>query len=489
MNILICWIGNTDLACAERDDPENLGPIVQALSSKTYDKAVLLDNYRDHRVDPFLEWATKKTKLSLEVQPVNLSSPTAHKEIYIAARDLVRKKQDANPRAKITFHISPGTPAMALCWFLLAPVFGAQVIESSRERGVQQVNFPFEVSAYFLPDKELARLATSPFSIQPAFKDILFKSDAMQQVVLRAQHAAARDITVLIEGESGTGKELFARAIHEASSRVTGPFVPVNCGAFPAELIESLLFGHTKNAFTGATKDADGFFQAADKGTLFLDELGDLPLKAQVTLLRAIQEGKVARLGETTAKPVDVRIIAASNRNLLQEVADGRFRSDLFYRLAVACLALPPLRDRGEDLELLLDAALEHANRELFIHGQNQDKKFSDSAKIIMLGHSWPGNVRELFNTVMRAVLWTPGPLIGAEDAKQSLFALPQGEQSILERPWQANFSLKNVMGEVAKHYIDRAMRDSGGSKAKAAELLGFNTYQTLSNWIKRYGL
>lgn len=489
MNILTCWIGNTDLVCAERDDPENLGPIVQALSSEPYDRVVLLDNYRDGRVAPFLKWVESKTGLFPDVQQVSLSSPTAHKEIYIAARELVQQTQTAYPDAKVTFHISPGTPAMALCWFLLAPTCGARVVESSRERGVQQVNFPFEVSAYFLPDKELARLATAPLSMQPAFKNILFKSEVMQQVVLHAQHAAARNVTVLIEGESGTGKELFARAIHEASGRATGPFVPVNCGAFPAELIESLLFGHTKSAFTGAAKDTDGFFQSADKGTLFLDELGELPQKAQVSLLRAIQEGKVTRVGETKAKAVDVRIIAATNRNLLQEVADGKFRSDLFYRLAVACLSLPPLRDRGEDIELLLDFALKHANQELSIHGQNEDKKFSDSAKKIMLSHSWPGNVRELVNTVTRAVLWTSGSLIDSNEARRSLFSLPQREQSILERPIGEDFMLEEVLGEVARHYIGRAMRDSGEIKSTAAKLLGFKTYQTLSNWMKRYDI
>lgn len=489
MKILICWIGNTDLVCAERNEPNNYGPIVQALLNGQYDKVTLLDNYGNKRIASFLDWAAHKTGLLPEVYPVKLTSPTAHKEIYSAARQVVQRTQAAHPDAKITFHISPGTPAMALCWFLLAPVFGAQVIESSREQGVQSVDFPFEVSAYFLPDKDLAKLTAAPASTQSAFKDILFTSEVMRQVVLRAQHVAARDITVLIEGESGTGKELFARAIHEASDRAAGPFVPVNCGAFPSELIESLLFGHTKNAFTGATKDTNGFFQSADRGTLFLDELGELPQKAQVTLLRAIQEKKITRVGETKAQPVDVRIIAATNRNLLQEVADGKFRSDLFYRLAVACLALPPLRDRGEDLELLLDSALEHANKELSTHGQNEDKKFSDLAKKIMLCHSWPGNVRELFNTVMRAVLWTSGPLIDVENARLSLFALPQGEQGILERPWNTGFSLNSIMAEVARHYIDRAMHDSGGIKANAAKLLGFHTYQTLSNWIKRYGL
>ena len=487
MKILLCWIGNTDLVCAEREDPNNLGPIVQALAIERYDKLVLLDNYHDARVAPFLNRVRERSGLVPEVHQTRLSSPTAHKEIYSVARQIVLKTQAARPQAKLTFHISPGTPAMALCWLLLAPICGARVIESSREQGVREVNFPFEISAYFVPDKELARLTAVPASTEAAFKDILFASKVMQRTVAQAQHVAPRDITVLIEGESGTGKELFARAIHEASPRAEGPFVPVNCGAIPAELIESLLFGYKKDAFTGATKDTDGFFQAADKGTLFLDELGELPPKAQVALLRAIQEGAVSRVGDTRPRKVDVRIIAATNRNLLSGVAEGTFRSDLFYRLAVACLTLPPLRERDEDAALLLDAALAYANKELSIHGHRNNKKLSDSAKKVLLSHSWPGNVRELYNTVMRVALWTPGEIIDADSAKQSLFALPQHQQSILDRPMGNGFTLEGILGEVARHYIDRAMRDSGGTKSKAAELLGFNTYQTLSNWIKRY--
>ncbi len=489
MNILMCWIGNTDLTCAERDDPNNLGPILQALQSKQYDKAVLLDNYSNDRVPPFCAWIADKTGLQPEVHAVHLSSPTAHKEIYSAVREQVQRTQEEHPSATLTFHISPGTPAMALCWLLLAPTCGAQVIESSRERGVQNVQFPFEISAYFLPDKDLTRLASSEPPASSAFTAIRFQSDVMRQVVAKAQHAAVRNVTVLIEGESGTGKELFARAIHTASARKDAPFIPVNCGAFPAELIESLLFGHTKNAYTGADKDTDGFFQAAHKGTLFLDELGELPPKAQVALLRAIQEGKVARVGEVQARAVDVRIIAATNRNLLQEVAEGRFRSDLFYRLAVACLTLPPLRERGEDVGLLLEAALAEANKELCAHGQADNKIFSDAAKKIMLCHSWPGNVRELYNTVMRAVLWTPGPVIDAESARSSLFSQPKGAQSILDIPLNPGFALEEVIGTVARHYIDKAMQEAGGIKARAAKLLGFNTYQTLTNWMKRYGI
>lgn len=489
MDILICWIGNTDLSAAENDDARNLGPIAQALKDGAYSKAVFLDNYRNERVKAYRQWLTSHFAVPFDVCSITLSSPTNHKEIYEFARNLVHDVSRRHPEARLTFHISPGTPAMALVWMLLAPTCGARVIESSREKGVQQVQFPFEIAAYFLPDRELARLAQAEVPPHPAFQDILHKGPAMRQAVQHAAHMAPRDVTILIEGESGTGKELFARAIHAGSLRAQAPFVPVNCGAIPAELIESQLFGYKKGAFTNALRDTQGYFQTADGGTLFLDELGELPPAAQVKLLRVLEERAVVPVGGAKEEKVDVRIIAATNRNLLQEVAAGRFRSDLFYRLAVGILRLPALRERGEDLNLLLEHALAKANAELSKHGGIMHKKFSDSAKKIMLSHSWPGNVRELNNTITRAALWSSADIIDTETARQSLLFAPDGNTAILERPIGNGFSLRGLLGTVAAHYLERAMREAGGVKAKAAKLLGFEQYQTLTNWLNKYGL
>ena len=488
MSILVCWIGNTDLTCATNHESDNLGPIGQALSSGDFSRAILLNNYQDERVEIFCTWLQGLTGIRPEIHTVFLTSPTNHKEIYEAARNLVRELLQKSPDASLTFHLSPGTPAMALVWLLLAPSCGAKVIESSRAKGVQQVQFPFEIAAYFLPDKDLARLAEDVPPAHPAFADILGCSRAIREAIAQAQHVAPRDVTVLIEGESGTGKELFARAIHGSSLRSKGPFVPVNCGAIPSELIESHLFGYKKGAFSGATADTKGFFQEADQGTLFLDELGELTPSAQVKLLRAIQERVVVPVGGTKIQPVDVRIVAATNCNLMQEVAKGRFRSDLFYRLAVALLRLPPLRSREGDIELLLEAALQKANEELKVRGQSERKIFSDSAKKIMFRHLWPGNVRELHNTVMRAVLWSRGNVIDEENARQSLL-LPAdaGECSILDRPIGNGFSLQKLVGEVAAHYILRAEEQSGSILKKSSDLLGFDNYQTFANWRKKY--
>lgn len=489
MNILICWIGNTDLVAAEKDDATNLGPIAQAIKAKNYSHAIFLDNYRNERIKCYHQWLTKQTTATIEITPFTLSSPTNHKEIYEAARTVVHEVVRRYPRALLTFHISPGTPAMALVWMLLAPTCGAKIIESSRECGVQQVQSPFEISAYFLPDRELSRLTQSDTPAHPAFKDILHRSDKMCRVVKQAIYVAPRDVTILIEGESGTGKELFARAIHLGSLRAKKPFIPVNCGAIPAELLESQLFGYCKGAFTGAQKDTPGFFQAANGGTLFLDELGEMPLSAQVKLLRALEERAVVPVGGTKEQPIDVRIIAATNRNLLEQVVSGHFRSDLFYRLAVGILHLPPLRERGEDLDLLIDNALAQANEGLSKHGGPMKKIFSDSAKNIMKRHPWFGNVRELNNTIIRAALWSPAEIIDEETVQSALLSSTSQQSNILDRALGNGFSLDKLMDEIDTHYLARAMHEAGGVKAKAAQLLGLKNYQTLSNRLKRCGL
>ena len=260
---------------------------------------------------------------------------------------------------------------MAAVWIILAKTrFPAELIESSKEHGVRTASVPFDIAADFLPDllarpdRELERLAAGLPPEAPEFSAIVHRSPVMQRVIARARRVAPRSIPVLIEGESGTGKELLARAIHQASPRRDRPFVTVNCGAIAPDLVESELFGHEKGAFTGAGAQRRGYFEAAHTGTLFLDEIGELPKPAQVKLLRALQEGEVTRVGATAPTRVDVRILAATNRTLAAEVAAGRFREDLFYRLAVAVIDLPPLREREGDAGLLLDRLLDQVNRE-----------------------------------------------------------------------------------------------------------------------------
>jgi DNA-binding NtrC family response regulator len=248
-----------------------------------------------------------------------------------------------------------------------------------------------------------------------SFKDIVTRSGKMQAVLRSAEKAAGSTIPVLIEGESGVGKELIARAIHGSGERKAKPFVAVNCGAIPDNLVESILFGHEKGAFTGATEKHSGKFLEASGGTLFLDEIGELPLAAQVKLLRAIQEGEVEPVGGRKPMKVDVRLISATNRNLLDDVKTGRFREDLFYRLHVFPIAVPPLRERSEDIPDLARHFLARIGAE---EGKRV-RSISGEALALLVRHRWPGNVRQLENTMFRAVVMAEGDSIGVDELPQ----------------------------------------------------------------------
>ncbi len=254
------------------------------------------------------------------------------------------------------------------------------------------------------------------------------------------------------------------------------------------ELIDSELFGHEKGAFTGAHATRAGYFEAADGGTLFLDEIGELPQQSQVRLLRVLQEHEVTRLGASKSRKIDVRIVAATNRVLPEEVRAGRFREDVFHRIAVGILALPPLRNREGDINLLIDALLAQINREATSQPGFKHKVLSVSARNRLLRHAWPGNVRELHNALLRASIWAPWEEIAAEEVAEVLaLTSSHTDDTILGAALGEAFSLPDLMGEVARHYLERAMAQSHGNKTEAAKLLGLGSYQTLTNWLAKY--
>jgi len=294
--------------------------------------------------------------------------------------------------------------------------------------------------------------------------DLIGVSDKMTQVFNVIRKVAPADVTVMIEGETGTGKEVAAKAIHALSPRRDKPFVAVNCAAIPKELIESELFGHEKGAFTGASSDQEGKFELADGGTIFLDEIGDMSLDTQSKVLRALEEREIERLGGSTPLTVDVRVIAATNKDLLKEVTAGKFREDLFYRLNVVCLKMPPLRDHPEDILPLAEA---------FMAGRA--KSISPKARQWLLYYSWPGNIRELKNCVERAVIMGNGDVLRADD-------LPPHIRS----GGEAVFAPAESLESVEKSHIEQVLRNAGGVKSEAAKRLGI-TRQTLDNKIRKY--
>lgn len=496
MRLLVCWVGKTDLLAATQEESVGLGPLAQALTERPFDEVLLLNNFPEKDFESYVDWLRSKTTARITAHHKRLTSPTNFSEIYDAAVTAVTNViNDHGDSLRLTFHLSPGTPAMAAVWIILGNTrFPAELIESSKERGVATVKLPFEISADIIPDllaepdDELRRLSAGLPPEAPEFSDIVHRSNVMKRLIVRARRVAPRNIPVLIQGESGTGKELLARAIHRASPRREKPFIAVNCGAIPSELVESTLFGHEKGAFTGAITRNLGLFRKADRGTLFLDEAGELPLSDQVKLLRAIQEGEITPLGGDTTR-VDVRVLAATNRDLAADMTKGRFREDLFFRLAVAVLSVPPLRERKGDMSLLIENFIAQINSESSDEPSWQNKNISASARNLLLQQAWPGNVRELLNTLRRAAIWSSATTIGVTEVRESLFRRTSSESSILGRALGEGFDIREVMTRVARHYLLRAMEDANGNKTAAAQLLGLPSYQTLTNWLKKYGV
>lgn len=497
MTTLIAWIGNTDLRAATSAQEEGPGPILSAIRNDHYELVYLLSNHAASAGERFVAWLKLEFGGKVTIQQTPLSSPTAFAEIYLAAKqalDAVTK--DGTGLAPVV-HLSPGTSAMAAVWILLVKTrYQARLIESSREQGVREVNIPFELAAEFSPpkytseDAALIRLAEAAPPESAEFSAIVHRCPAMTKTVALAHRMAQHDVPVLVLGESGTGKELFARAMHHASSRHLGPFVAVNCGAIPLDLVDAELFGHEKGAFTGAGSTRAGYFESAQGGTLFLDEIGELPLSSQVRLLRALQQKEVTRVGATRPIRTNVRIIAATNRILANEVRSGRFREDLFHRLAVGVLMLPPLREREGDISLLIDSLLGAINAEAATHSGHTPKKLSVAGRKRLLQHNWPGNVRELHNTLTRASIWADGDLILEQDIVDTLaLSIGDAKDAILGRPLEHGLSLPDLIGEVASHYLTRALDVTNGNKSDAARILGLGSHQTLSNWLEKYGV
>lgn len=305
---------------------------------------------------------------------------------------------------------------------------------------------------------------------------IVCKSPAMQQIVDLARRVAKIDSTVLITGESGSGKERIARLIHEESLRATGPFIAVNCGAITETLLEGELFGHTRGAFTGATHDRPGLFEAASHGTLLLDEVGEVSPGMQVKLLRVLQEREIRRVGENNSRKIDVRVLAATNRDLAHGVAGGAFRQDLYYRLKVVELHVPPLRERREDVLPLARVLL--ANAALWM--KRKISGLSPSAADQLLRYEWPGNVRELENAMERAVALAAGSRVELED-------LPEEVRQAIPRPLATEGSVR-PLDEIEKDYILSALQLSGGNQTRTAEQLHIGS-ATLYRKLKSYGM
>ena len=493
---LVSWIGQADINAASQADSAGEGPLLAGLRLPHIDSASLLYDYPLTKIEPYLKWLKANTDTPFETFHIELPTPMDFTAIYKAVGNVLAELAGGKASKELVYHLSPGTSAMTATWLLMAKTkYPAKLIRSSLEEGVVNVEIPFDISVEYLPelvrerDQKLLELSLGDSPAKAEFDKIIHRSTVMKTVLAQAHQAALYDVPVLIMGESGTGKELLAKAIHAASQRVEETLIAINCGAIPKDLVESELFGHEKGAFTGATSRKAGRFEQANGSTLFLDEVGELPLSAQVKLLRVLQDGEVWPVGATESVKIDVRIIAATNRDLPTAVTEGHFREDLFYRLAVAVLKLPPLRERKGDVGLLLDAFTSEINEELAKSNPKYvSKTISVKVRNIIINAPWPGNVRELRNTLVRTFLMSANATISERDILDSMISLSKGSDGILDRPIEHGFSLDEVMSDVARHYLERAINREQ-SKTKAAKVLGMNSHQVLDNWLKKYGL
>ena len=373
--------------------------------------------------------------------------------------------------------------------FVMVTAYGtiARAVEAIRAGADDYLAKPFEAQALRLAidrtlsrrrlERENRRLAAE-IGERDQLVDLIGRSAAMHTLFARVLRLAGTQATILLTGESGTGKELAARALHQLSTRSAKPFVAVNCAAIPEGLLESEFFGVERGAYTGADRARAGRFEAADGGTIFLDEIGELPLALQPKLLRALQEGKVTRVGATAEIPVDVRVVAATNRDLAAEIAAGRFRQDLYYRLNVVPLALPPLRERREDIALLSEHFAARAARR---HGLPQ-ARLSAAVRKALIEYAWPGNVRELANVVERLTLLADAGEVKLEDLPGELSGKAHGEGGF-QLPaqglsWEAH----------EREALRQALELAGGNRARAARLLDL-PYKAFLYRLEKHGL
>ena len=376
--------------------------------------------------------------------------------------------------------------------FIVMSAYGTHdtAIEAMKAGAYDYVSKPFkpdEVVLVLRKAEERLRLSRenrrlrSELAAGFRIENFIGSSPALQEMLGQVRKVAPTKTTVLLTGESGTGKELVARALHELSPRAAMPFVAVNCGAIPAELLESELFGHVRGAFTDASRDKKGLAAEADGGTLFLDEIGELSLALQVKLLRFLEDEQVRRVGDTRSERVDVRVVAATARDLARAVKEGQFREDLFYRLNVVNVRLPPLRERPDDVPALVEHFLAKYRR---LRPEAPLTGVSPQALEVLRSHRWPGNVRELEHAVERAVVLADGPLVQEDDLPDEVRAAPAPAALAPGR----DLSVKRAFRSLEEQFIRAALDRTGGNRTRAAELLDLS-YRALLYKIKEYGI
>ncbi len=470
------------------------GPILSLITEECFDRIILFSTpaTEDITLATEKELAQITPETTTEIREVPLSDPTDYRAILIQLRSHIREILDELPDASFFIAVASGTPQMHASWVLLAASgeIPAKILHVRPPRFVTKDRSL--VSEVNLSSDEFPSIRTRisapegmPHDVAPELNlavrqlNIVGDHPSIRRAFEIAAALATSDAPILIRGETGTGKEMFARLIHILSGRPKDRFVAINCAAIPEDLVESLLFGHRKGAFTGAVRDQQGKFDLADGGTLFLDELAELPLPAQAKLLRILQDGMVEPVGAEKPHAVDVRVVAATNRDVAKAVGAGEFREDLYYRLNVGEIMLPPLRDRRSDIPKLSLQVLDRVNATL-----RSPKRLSQDALARLQTHLWPGNVRDLQNVIERSARLCRKSVLDAEDLLISEPVTHADPLEALPEP-QPGFSLDGFIGSVRKQLILRAVEIANGNQSEAARLLGVSP-QAVSKFLRQ---
>lgn len=436
-----------------------------------------------HKVEVASNGETAKRRLASQIYDIVISDIRMPDMDGV---DLLRYTKEVSPST--VFILITGVPTVTTA--IDAVNFGADRYVVKGDRLVDELRSAVQLVAENLALKKEATYLRREIRRLTGLDHIIGTSPKMRAIFELIQNIAPQSSRVMITGESGTGKELVARAIHENSARSTKPFITINCGAFPETLLESELFGYVKGAFTGANENRRGLFQAAHGGTLFMDEIGNMSVTMQVKLYRVLQEGKVRPLGSTEETDVDVRVIAATNKDLEKEIAEDRFREDLYYRLSVIPIKLPALRERREDIPLLARFFLNRFSTSM----AKQVEGIEPEAMRRLEVYDWPGNVRELENTIERSIALESGKRITVEGLPEKITAYyqefksggqPEPKASLIP---DAGIDLEDHIGNITRAYLLASMEKAGGVRVRAAELLKM-TYRSFRHYAKKYGV
>lgn len=496
MNILLTWLGNRDIENMEQEQNAALVSLATK-SAIPFDKIVILSNKDEEKWGTFERFIQKRMAMvnrpstDITVYKAHIRSPIDYKSISIETEKWISKLSEQADTLFI--NLTSGTPAMTTLSVLIGKgKSNTCFLQSSPKNDIEEVEIPIDFAQEYVKSasKSIANFATSPPKNQLAFSKLTYKSSAMAHAVTRAKKIAESEVPALILGETGTGKELMANAIHKGSIRSNKPMRIVNCGALAENLVDSTLFGHKKGAFTGADKDHAGLFEQTDGGTLFLDEIGELKPDIQVKLLRALQQGEITRLGDIKTINIDVRIIAATHQNLTKLVEEGSFREDLFYRIAVGIIKMPPLRERSEDILGIVEQLTNQINESGSKHPNYKSKKISQSGIKFIKSQAWPGNIRELWSTLNRAFLWTDSHNIGEKELSNAVIVRNLKEQTDdVTLSFNDKVDIIQLTEKYQKKYVLAALKASGNVKRHATEMLGLKDHQTLTNWMNRLGV